>query len=194
MKAFIVFFLLLSSNIFAASIEIKGLKSDYQGMAPWCWASAAKMVLGYHGIKTKTCTIVSKEKGDDCCGVTPAQCWDGGNVIDALAHYNIHYKFDLLVSDEKVPLNAKVAERIINMLKKGQVPVIRLNNTAPNGFNHVAVIKAVHDYENLKTLKFEIYDPANGKLKVPASELLYGYYTVPGARYYFDGLFYPAGK
>jgi hypothetical protein len=194
MKAFIVFFLLLSSNIFAASIEIKGLKYDFQGSAPWCWASVAKMVLGYHGIKTKTCEVVSAQKGAKCCGLTPVKCWEGGNVVDALSLHNINYKFELLVDNEKTPLGNKVAERIIAMLRKGQVPILRLNNVASTGLNHVVAVKAAHDYENLKTLKFEIYDPAEGKFKMLASELLGGYYVSSGATYYFDGLYSPAGK
>ncbi len=193
MKSLLLFFVLVSSNLWADTVEIKGLKSEYQGAAPWCWAASANMVLKFYGIKAKTCEIVSKTMGLSCCGVLgDKDCWKGGNVRSALAQYGIQYKYDELVKNEKDALNPNIASRIIKMLRNNQIPLIHLKNTNSKSFDHIAVIKAAEDFENFSTLTFKIYDPANGTMRVSGQDLLKGYYRTSSDTYYFDGLFYPA--
>jgi len=155
------------NNPRADRIEAANFKGNYQGYAPWCWASATEMVLhqcGFKvdGVEKRTCQIVSDMIGKDCCGLfTPEACWVAGRDTRMYEIYGLPY-----VREGAVP------EAVIKAIRANRLAVLILRRAAYGGSGHAVVVHGVIDAQKGDTMIFEIYDPAQGEVRLSAASLM----------------------
>jgi hypothetical protein len=172
----------------AADFSIHPFHPDNQGLAPWCGASTAKMVLDSRGINKDTCEVVSAVTKLDCCSFfTPSGCMVGVKPRQALDLHGVSYKYVTVASSQQAGASLKAVEDVVRAVRNNRMPILHLSNAQEGGPAHAVVVKGVRDVEQLKTLKFVLYDPAAGEQVVPVGYMTNGYYNPSGTRYWWSG-------
>ncbi len=203
MKTFLLSIFTLSLSLSLASAapsrskvvyeyELPNFEMEFQDNAPWCWASAAKMVLNHLKIKAKTCEVVSKTFGRNCCKIfSSTSCWQGGNAVHGLAQYGVHYKYVQFVANSESTALLSHAEEIVRQIRRGNMPILNFKNVIKGNPGHAAVVTGVDGVHNPSTLRFHIGDSAIGHFYLPARDLLRGYYRVGNETLYLSGIQIP---
>lgn len=157
-------FVLIASTSGAAAekVIVSNFKSDGQGWAPWCWASAAGMALRQRAnIRKETCELVSEVLEKSCCGIFRSRgCFVGGWVSQVFSKNGFN--------TQSLPATT---EAVVNVIRSDRVAILGLNNTRPGGMAHVAVVYGIENIDDPKNLEFLIYDSALGRLRARPDEI-----------------------
>lgn len=156
----------LAGSVLAEDIRVSNFKSEFQGMAPWCWAATARMALYQHGgIRKATCELVSEVLEKNCCGLfNYSGCYVGGRVEKVFAKngYDTQY------------LPATM-DAVVSVVRSNRVAILGLVSTNVGEPGHVAVVYGIENVDQPEKLQFVIYDPALGKMKLRPADILRRY-------------------